>query len=77
VRAGLVGVRRIQGYRVYYGTGSRSYDQAKGRGVDAGGGTQIEITNLEAGRTYYFAVTAYDAAQNESDYSAEVSKAVN
>ncbi len=68
---------RVAGYRVYYGTSSRAYDQAKGEGLNAGGGTRLDITNLQPGQTYYFAVTAYDASQNESDYSAEVSKTVN
>jgi hypothetical protein len=34
------------------------------------------VGNLPAGSTYYFAVTSYDAAGNESDFSAEASKAI-
>jgi hypothetical protein len=71
------GDARIQGYRVYYGTGSRSYFQPKGSGVDTGATTRFVLSDLEVGRTYYFSVTAYDAARNESDYSVEVTKVVN
>jgi hypothetical protein len=31
---------------------------------------------LPGGRTYYFAVTAFDAGGNESAFSAEASKAI-
>jgi hypothetical protein len=34
------------------------------------------VANLPVGQTYYFAVTAYDAAGNESAFSAEGSKVV-
>ncbi|MGD9834168.1 MAG: fibronectin type III domain-containing protein [Piscinibacter sp.] len=64
------------GYRVYYGTSSGSYVQARGSGVDAGASTSFTASGLVSGRTYYFAVTAYDAAGNESGFSAEVSKVV-
>jgi fibronectin type 3 domain-containing protein len=67
---------RVAGYRVYYGTGSRNYAQAKGAGVNAGGCTTYVVTGLDRGRTYYFAVTAYDASGNESDFSNEASKAI-
>jgi hypothetical protein len=58
----------VTGYKVYYGTQSRDYDQQK----DIGDLTQCEISNLEAEATYYFAVTAYDGEGNESDYSTEL-----
>lgn len=66
----------VRGYRVYYGTSTRTYFQARGSGIDTGGATTFTVSNLQAGRTYYFAVTAYDGAGNESDFSAEVSKAI-
>jgi hypothetical protein len=59
----------LAGYRLHYGTASRSYTQS----VDAGNVTQHLINNLSAGQTYYFAATAYNTAGNESGYSAEVS----
>lgn len=67
---------RVAGYRVYYGTGSRDYAQAKGAGLNAGGCTTYVVTGLDRGRTYYFAVTAYDASGNESDFSNEASKTI-
>lgn len=63
-------------YKVYYGTASRSYLQALGSGIDVAAATSYTATGLETGRTYYFAVTAVDAAGNESSYSAEVSKVI-
>ena len=48
----------LAGYKVYYGTASRSY----GTPIDVGNNTGSTVTNLTAGQTYYFAVTAYDTA---------------
>jgi hypothetical protein len=67
---------RVVGYRVYWGTSSRGYLQGRGAGVAAGAGTSYVIGNLQSGRTYFFAATAYDAAGNESDFSAEASKTI-
>ncbi len=61
-------VSDVAGYRVYYGTASRSYQIH----VDAGTFTSIEIDRLSSGTTYYFAVTAYDYSGNESAYSQEI-----
>jgi len=62
----------LAGYKIYYGTQSRTYL------TPIAIGTQTTYTFpagfLQAGRTYYFAVTAYDNEGNESDYSNEVSK---
>jgi hypothetical protein len=66
----------VRGYRVYFGTASRSYIQPRGGGIDAGGATAFTVSGLQPGRTYYFAVTAYDGAGNESEFSSEVSKAI-
>lgn len=57
----------LAGYKVYYGTVSRSYTNS----VDVGS-VQSHTLNLVAG-TYYFAVTAYDTSGNESVYSNEQS----
>ena len=67
---------RAVGYRVYYGTSSRNYSQARGSGIDVGASVSRTVGNLTVGKTYYFAVTAYDLAGNESDYSAEASKLI-
>lgn len=55
------------GYHVYYGTASHSYSTV----VAAGNSTVVTIPGLSSGTTYYFAVTAYDDAGNESDFSNE------
>ena len=66
----------LAGYRVYYGTAPRSYLQAKGEGIAVGLTTSYLVQGLQPGRTYFFAVTAFDYSTNESDYSVEVSKLI-
>ena len=61
----------LAGYKVYYGTASRTY----GSPINVGNQTAFAVTGLSAG-TYYFAVTAFDTSGNESVFSAEVSKAI-
>src|SRR5512136_1446198 len=63
----------LAGYKVYYGTASRSY----GTPVNVGNVTTYTVTGLTTGQAYYLAVTAYDNASpaNESTYSTEVSGA--
>jgi hypothetical protein len=58
----------ISGYKVYYGRVSQTYPFV----IDAGSNTTQVISNLEDGITYYFAVTAYDAFGQESDFSGEI-----
>jgi hypothetical protein len=67
---------RVKGYRVYYGSAPRYYFQRKGAGVDVGRATAYHLSNLQASTTYYFAVTAYDEAGHESEYSNEVAKVI-
>lgn len=59
---------RIAGYRIYYGTSSGVYDCA----IRAGKVTSYTLGNLSEGQAYYFAATAYDIDNNESDFSEEV-----
>ena len=59
----------LAGYRVYYGTASRTY----GTPVNVGNVTSCPLTGLSPGVTYYLAVTAYDTQNNESGFSNEVS----
>lgn len=66
----------LAGYRVYYGTTSGVYDQPRGSGFSTTSPTYV-VTKLKPGTTYYFAVTSYDAAGNESAFSSEVSKSFN
>lgn len=58
----------LMGYKVYRGTMSRCYDYR----WNVGNVTKF-IDSVMVGFTYYWAVTAYDSADNESDYSNEVS----
>lgn len=60
----------VSGYKVYYGTATRSY----GTPIDLGNQTNYSLTGLGLG-TYYFAVTAYNTSGLESVFSNEVSKA--
>lgn len=64
----------VAGYRLYYGTASRTYQQAKGSGVSVGNVTSYTVTGLQSGKVYYFAVTAIDGKGNESAYSNEATK---
>ena len=59
----------VIGYAVYYGAASGAYDFR----VDAGTNRTVTVTNLAAGQTYFFAVTAYDVQGDESSPSNEVS----
>jgi hypothetical protein len=59
----------VVGYRVYMGQVSRSYSTTH----EAGSQTNAEITALQPGKTFYFAVTAYNEDGLESDFSEEIS----
>jgi len=67
----------VKGYEVYYGLSHGSYfgeGAAQGASpLDAGNVTQVEITGLENGTLYYFAVAAYDgsAPRQRSLFSVE------
>jgi len=66
---------KVTGYKVYSGTSSVSKEGDKYTfdPVDVGDVVKSKIDGLENGTKYYFAVTAYDAAENESaSYSYEV-----
>lgn len=62
----------VSGYRLYYGVSSRNYTNV----LDVGDLTTATVSNLVVSTTYYFAVTAYDIAGLESDYSSEISYVV-
>lgn len=64
----------LKGYKVHYGSTSKSYSdtiQVSNPGI-----TTYMVENLKAGE-YYFAVTAYNSAGQESSLSAEVSTQVD
>ena len=58
----------VAGYNIYYGGGSLEYTNM----IVVGNVTNVVISGLTQGRTYYFAATAYDISGVESDYSPEV-----
>jgi hypothetical protein len=58
----------LAGYLVYCGTSPGSYDRIVGADLTA----SVDMRGVEAGRTYYFAVTARDTSGNQSGYSQQV-----
>lgn len=63
----------LAGYKIYVGTASGTYSYP-GSAFVTGKVTTYTVSNLPKGQTYFFAMTAYDSADNESPLSAEVSK---
>ena len=61
----------VSGYKVYVGEAPRLYT----RTITVGTVTSSTVNNLTVGKTYYFAVTAYNSA-GESTPSNEVSKTI-
>ena len=59
----------VAGYKIHYGNYSGNYQYT----VDLGNVTSCTISALIEGTTYYFAATAYNTEQQESDYSNEIS----
>src|SRR4051812_15857782 len=62
------GERDLAGYTVFYGTNPRQYAMS----VDVGNHTSYQFSDLDSGRTYYFAVRAYNSAGVQSALSTEV-----
>ena len=58
----------VIGYKVYYGQSSGNYSNS----IEVGNQTTYTVGNLTKG-IFFFAITAYDAAGNESGFSNEVS----
>jgi hypothetical protein len=65
----------LAGYKVYVGTTSGTYS-FPGSAFLTGKVTSYSISNLPKGQTYFFSLSAYDSAGNESVLSAEVSKSL-
>ena len=64
----------LVGYKIYVGTASGTYS-FPGSPFVTGKVTSYTVSNLPKGQTYFFAVSAYDRAGDESSLSAEVSYA--
>jgi len=62
----------LTGYKLYYGSSSRSYSNS----LNVGNATTYTVSGLSTGTTY-FCVTATYSSGVESSYSNEVSKAVS
>jgi len=64
----------LAGYKVYRATASGAY----GAPVATISGSVVTYiaTGLQSGTTYFFVITAYDSAGNESLRSSEVSKSI-
>jgi hypothetical protein len=58
----------VVGYKVYFGTESTNYSAV----IDVVGATKTELPAVSLGTTYYLAVSAYNAAGEESPRSAEL-----
>src|SRR6185503_1927067 len=65
----------LAGYKIYVGTASGTYN-FPGSAFVIGLGTSYTVSNLPNGQTYFFAISAYDTAGNESPLSAEVTKSL-
>lgn len=63
----------VAGYMVYYGQNSGNYSGK----ADAGNKASYTVAALMDGRTYYYAVTAYDASRAESGFSNEASSTIS
>ena len=64
----------LAGYKVYRATSSGGYGAPLATVTT--GTTQYVASGLPKGATYFFVITAYDKAGNESAYSGEVSKSI-
>jgi len=61
----------VTGYRVYYGTASRTYLQPYGQGL-VSAATTFTVPDLAGARRYFFAVTATNSLGKESGFSDEI-----
>lgn len=74
----------LAGYKIYYGTFTRTGTDPKVCGMCGYSAsttvssaiTTYTFNNLTDGLTYYFSVSARDASNNESSFSGEVSKII-
>ncbi len=62
----------LAGYKLYYGNATRAYSSGVNADIADLNNPSTTFSGIEEGKTYYFAVTAYDSYGNESDYSNEV-----
>jgi hypothetical protein len=65
----------LAGYKIYVGTASGTYS-VSGSPFLTGRVASYTLSDLPNGQTYFFAISAYDNAGNESLLSAEVSRSL-
>lgn len=69
-------VTDLAGFRLYYGTATRDYSQQIDIYAPEATEYELTLTVPNEAATYFFALTAFDASGNESDFSNEVSKEI-
>ena len=68
----------VAGYFLYWSVSPRGSDTRESNPdvyperVDTGGTTSYTLSDIEGGKRYYFALTAYDIWGNESEFSEEI-----
>lgn len=70
----------VAGYKIYYGKSPRTGDCPNGgydQIIDAKKATEYKMENLKIGQKYYFSVTSYNQAGQESCFSEEMSKKIS
>lgn len=65
-------IASVAGYKVYYGGASRTYTNT----VTLGNTTNVTISGLSEGATYFFGATTVDGSGVESDFSNEATYAI-
>jgi hypothetical protein len=65
----------LAGYKVYVGTASGTYNYP-GSPFTVGKANTYTISNLPISQTYFFAISAFDTAGNDSALSAELTKSI-
>ena len=63
----------LNGYKIYIGFQSKTYTNV----IDVGNTTSYEMMGLESGKTYFFALTAYDFVQENALYKIAVVITIN
>ena len=64
----------LAGYKIYRATASGAYGAALA--IIPAGTLSYQATGLSVNTTYFFVITAYDSAGNESSFSNEVSRSI-
>lgn len=70
----------LAGYKIYYGTSPRNNDcppDGYPQKIDIGKNTSYALDGLASGQTYYFSITSYNSANQESCFSEERNKIIS